>query len=193
LDVHSASYNAIVITLTLMASWILFYWVYAAYRRDLLRDRLFAIRGSLFDLAAHGDIDFDHAAYGALRTTLNGFLRMGHKASLLGFVLITWRVRPIAKEFFDGDHRDYADLWSEAIVGLDEKQVEALETIRIRMHAVLFAHVIATSLIAWVTVVPIVLILIGRVLSSLVLECCRRYPLQITDELDSSAYAVGRV
>ncbi len=66
---------------------VLYFWLYRDYRIDLFRQRLFALRDELFDLARSGAISFDDRAYGLLRSTLNGFIRFGHR---LTFFPVAW-------------------------------------------------------------------------------------------------------
>ena len=59
--------TALSTTLSLIALWALFHWLYRDYRVDLFRQRMFALRDQLFDIAASGRIAFDDPAYGKLR------------------------------------------------------------------------------------------------------------------------------
>src|SRR5437016_2293052 len=69
-------------TLSLVGLWVLFHWLYRDYRVDLFRQRMFALRAELFDMAAAGRIAFDDPAYGKLRGMLNGYIRFAHRVSL---------------------------------------------------------------------------------------------------------------
>ncbi|WP_298014682.1 hypothetical protein [uncultured Aquabacterium sp.] len=62
--------------------------LYNRTRVDNLRQELFAVRDSLFDEAARGNIAFDSRAYLATRTVLNGLIRFGHKLSLTRLLVI---------------------------------------------------------------------------------------------------------
>lgn len=67
--------------------WILIFWLAPDYRVDSIRQRLFAIRDSLFDEAATGKIPFSHPAYIMLRGHINGFIRVAHRLNLFVVVL----------------------------------------------------------------------------------------------------------
>ena len=46
---------------------------------DTFRQRVFEIRDEMFDYAAAGNIDFNHPAYGTIRTLMNGYIRFAHR------------------------------------------------------------------------------------------------------------------
>src|SRR5947209_617518 len=75
--------NNLIITirsaLALFALWFIWYYGFRNYFLDKMRQRLFEIRDRLFDYSADGNIDFNHAAYGNLRLSLNGMLRFAHQ------------------------------------------------------------------------------------------------------------------
>src|SRR5688572_19860233 len=79
--------------LGLYGLWLLWTWLYRDYRIDLFRDRMFALRQDLFDLAAQGVIPFDHPAYGALRRTMNGFIRLADQVNLTATLALALEVR----------------------------------------------------------------------------------------------------
>ena len=61
--------------------WILFYVSGRVLLLDVLRQRLFAIRDSLFDFAADGGIGFEDPAYRELRDDINSLIRFADKMS----------------------------------------------------------------------------------------------------------------
>src|SRR5437667_11487736 len=74
--------TALSTTLSLLALWALFHWLYRDYRVDLFRQRMFTLRDQLFDIAASGRIAFDDPAYGKLRSMINGYIRFAHRINL---------------------------------------------------------------------------------------------------------------
>jgi hypothetical protein len=124
--------------LSLVGLAVFFLWIYRDYRRDLLRARLFTIRAELFDSAAEKHLDFDHPAYGLLRSTLNGFLRFGHRYG--GFRLIG------ATLFLGATSPDQArKRWEAATADLPDDVVCWLEGLRNRMHLAFLKHLCMTS------------------------------------------------
>ena len=69
-------------TIKLVLLWVLGYCFWRPYRTDVFRQRLFALRDELFDLAAGGRISFENPAYWRLRRTLNGGIRFGHRINV---------------------------------------------------------------------------------------------------------------
>jgi len=120
----------------------LFFWPYRDYRRDLFRARLFAIRAELFDGAADGKIRFDHPAYGLLRSTLNGFLRFGHRFGTLRLIAMAFVLDP---HVFSPDY-DFDRRWRESTNSLSPTQREWVKGLREQMNKAFFAHLMMTSL-----------------------------------------------
>src|SRR5688572_24898474 len=85
----------------LVGIWILLFWLYRDYRIDSFRQSMFRLRDRLFDEAALGRIDFAHPAYGSLRITMNGFIRSGHRSSLLHCLAFVIAVRGIKAPSFE--------------------------------------------------------------------------------------------
>jgi hypothetical protein len=119
----------------------LYLWLYRDYRRDLLRTRLFEIRADLFDGAREGRIDFDHPAYGLLRSTLNGFLRYGHKMGAFRLVMMALFLDPKEME----ELYQFQSKWKKALKSLDPQTQNWLEAMREQSHTVLFKHLLATT------------------------------------------------
>jgi hypothetical protein len=140
--------NVILSIAALLGLWILFHWHYAAYRRDLLQNRLFGLRQDLFDFARKGSIAFNHPAYGVLRTTINGFIRVGPRLNLVGVVILLATIKAD-----DIDHREsYTARLDRLSADLPKEVAEDLRKLRFRLNFVVICHVVLTSL-------PIALIL----------------------------------
>jgi hypothetical protein len=97
----------------------------------------------LFDGAADGKIDFNHPAYGLLRSTINGFLRFGPHVGALRLIAM---VLVADKREFGRDY-DFDRRWSEANKTSDPDQRKWLEGLREEMHKALIKHLVATSLV----------------------------------------------
>jgi hypothetical protein len=63
--------------------------LYNNYRIDALRQKLFQLRGELFDWANKGEISFDNDAYITLRETINTYIRFAHFFNLTRFILFS--------------------------------------------------------------------------------------------------------
>jgi hypothetical protein len=134
--------NVILSTAALLGLWVLFHWPYSAYRRDLLQNRLFGLRQDLFDFARKGSIAFNHPAYGVLRTTINGFIRVGPRLNLVGVVILLATVRPD-----DMDHREnYTVRLDRLSADLPHETAEELRKFRFRLNFLVLCHVVLTSL-----------------------------------------------
>jgi len=80
-------YEQIMSLLGLIALWAFWYNLQKPQRVDIFREKLFDLRGDLFDLAANGAIPFEHPAYRQLRLLINGLIRFAHRASFPTLVL----------------------------------------------------------------------------------------------------------
>ena|SRR5438128_5785711 len=61
--------------------------LYEGFRVDAFRQRLFELRGELFNFAAGGGIPFGHPAYVSLRNRINRLIRFAHTYSLVHLLL----------------------------------------------------------------------------------------------------------
>jgi len=179
---------------SLLALWAFYSIAYADYRRDVYRQKLFGLRNELFDLAADGDLSFETPAYKTLRTTLNGFIRFGHRLrfSTLGtFILLEERAKaPDAERF--------AMRWADEVAQLSPEIAMKLNTILMKAHRVAFEQLVLTSPVLLVLIVPPVMLFamknLGQKLWSRPYTWCRnmmgnRWILA----LDSAAFEQGEL
>jgi len=166
--------------------YLFLFWVYKDYRVDCFRQELFELRDDLFDEAASGFLDFESNSYGMLRSTMNGFIRFGHRISfshlLLTYVLLRGRRYSSSVPF---DERLRANL-----LALTEEQKEIVLDYYQKMHFALARHLVKGSPLLILTVVAplIVSIAANRVLRGLI-EIFKT-PI---DRLDSLACVEGEV
>ncbi|MDX8411903.1 MAG: hypothetical protein R8K46_08580 [Mariprofundaceae bacterium] len=135
-----------------MALWWLFISPYREYRIDLLRERLFAARGKLFDQAGSGEIEFSSSAYGMTRTTMNGMIRFAHELSVYRVFSVF-----VVEKFFlhDVESDDYRNRLTAAIKPLTEDQRKLIEGAHAAMALAVVFHVAHTSIL----LAPILIVL----------------------------------
>lgn len=75
-------YNALASLISLAIGCYLYFWRFRSYRIDRFRLEMFQLRDELFDEADDGLIDFDHPAYGMLRSMMNGYIRFAGRLNL---------------------------------------------------------------------------------------------------------------
>jgi len=131
---------------------ILFFWLYRDYRLDLLRQNLFALRDELFDLADEDKLNFEHRAYGMLRSTINGTIQYGHNLGFIELMSMFIATRRLATEH---PAKRYSQRFREACSELDEETQRAVTSIHARMHLLIAEHVIFTSFTLMVTLVTL--------------------------------------
>ena len=140
----------------LAALWWLFAFEYRRYRINLLRQRLFAVRDQLFQEAAAGKISFDSKAYGMTRTTLNGMIRFAHELSIIRLIVMR-----VVQRKADRDEivERYRRARAQAHGELSPEQRALVLNAERQMHLYLLLHLIHTSFLLAMLVLPLQAIL----------------------------------
>jgi len=132
-----------VFAMPLFLFWYLYSVLYASYRLDKFRQELFEIRDVLFKDAENGNIDFDSAAYGRTRETLNGMIRFAHR--------ITFTRVAIIKFMSNEDDRavvySFNERREEYLSELSKSQQEVIVKALFRMHVLVVRHILWSSVI----------------------------------------------
>jgi hypothetical protein len=178
--------------ISLLLLWILLYWFYRDYRVDCLRQRLFEIRDELFDYALEGSVGFNHPAYLQLRTTLNGFIRFAERLDLVSILTLAFAMDAMAKR---GEHvKNFDNQWRVAISDLSKEQAAALSVLVQRMHVQVAVHLLLSSPILLLTIIPIVLVVLLRKMGDNFLRALSERSRHVAvwiESLDSTALAYG--
>lgn len=146
--------------ISLAGIWILYFWLYISYRVDSFRDELFSLRDELFDIARDGHIDYNHAAYGMLRSHINTAVKKGHKVSFTHFL--------VSKIFSYNDKakaaymESYNERWESAIDELDIETRNKLLEIRRRVITAILFQLVLTSSFLFFTTLSFIIILIFK-------------------------------
>ena len=172
-------------------------WSYREYRIDLFRQRMFALRDDLFDEAADGLISFDHPAYGTLRSTMNGFIRFGHRLSLWqGIVLFLLQKVNNSKSRKTGS---FAQTFSKAVKTLSGEKKDRLLHYRNAMEFLVMRHLFLSVPEFFVVSIPLILVFLLVALWSLLKSFFtkrKRKPDQwkrIRDSVDDAALIQGQI
>src|SRR5438552_9516272 len=140
-------------TLSLLGIWVLYSWFYRDYRVDLFRQRLFVLRDGLFDFAEAGQVSFDHPAYGMLRSTLNGFIRFGHRFGLLQIVIFVSRIREA--DLKAAGEPGFEEKWQRVLSDLPPPAREKLNRMLAEMHLIVTDQLVFTSPVLLATLIPV--------------------------------------
>ncbi len=173
--------------ISLGALVIFIFWLNRDYSVDSFRQQMFALRDSLFDEAADGNVEFQSPAYGMLRSTMNGLIRFGHRLSLPHVIAVSFAIEKHMKEV---EHSSFSDRFEENTNTLNAEQKAMLNSYRMKMNIILVRHLVLSSPLLLITViVPLMVsvsanLIIGRVV--------RAFRLPI-DKLDSLALAEGEI
>jgi len=126
----------------------LWYVGWRRYRLDLFRQRLFALRDELFDIAADGDIRFNDYAYSGLRRLLNNTIRFGHRVNSAQVIAIG----VFGSDAPEAVEQSYKD-WLRSVENIENEQVrKKIHSIHERLHYEMVTKIVLTSLPMIVTV-----------------------------------------
>lgn len=137
--------------LSLLAIWVLFFWLYRDYRVDLFRHRLFNLRYELFRLACTDKVAFDNEAYTLLRRSINGTIYFGHQFGSLELLLFA-----VCTKGEDGPVKRYQEAWQRGITTLPPSVQKELETIHRQVHMEILQQIFATSAILMFSLLTLV-------------------------------------
>ena len=155
----------------LLALWALWSFGLRPALIDSFRQQIFTIRDEMFDYAAEGNIDFNHPAYGTIRTLMNGHIRFAHRIDsaliLIFMVYFVFKSKEVNKQKKELQKRIESQMSS-----LPKEQKEKLSDYMERTHFELGKYVLYASpifmilalvvgLLALILLIP--LAVVGRV------------------------------
>lgn len=171
---------------SILLGFILLFWLYIDYRVDLARQKLFALRDSLFDAALREGIPFDAPAYGMLRSTINGSIRFSHRLSLVQLVVFV----ALSKRHIKHARKPFSERLEEKLRGLSRPQAQTIQDHHRQLNFLMVEHVLLSSPILLVTVlVPLVVFLAAKRLVDQALTTFAE-PLE---QMDDAAFELGKV
>lgn len=152
--------------------WIGFFWLYRDYRLDSFRQKLFGLRDELFELGVAEVVDFNSMAYGSLRSLINGTITHGHRFGFFEilFAQLSTRLNSSSDEIV----MRFASNWITACSELSQDGKVAVESIRRRVHLIVFEQVILTS---FILITSLIAVLMG-----VLLKCIQR---QVEEKLSA--------
>jgi len=177
----------IVTTISAVGIWYGFFFLYKEHTVNEFRHRMFALRDQLFDEAADGIIAFDHPAYGIMRTTMNGFIRFGHRISLfeLGVSYLMLRKHTPTNS-------SYLTRLNDSMKSLDKTAADKLRWYQSRMIELVIIQSLAASpifvffLVAYAA--PFKLVSIAR---DKLLNFLSKLLEKPIDSMESAAFVIG--
>lgn len=132
-------YEQIVSLSGLIALWAFWYYLWKPQRVDIVRQKLFALRSDLFDLAADGALPFDHPAYTQLRLLINGLIRFAHRATFLNLILAAKQSEKIPS--------DVLIAWQKSVQKLPEESRNQLMAVHEKVSDAFVGHAVGGSII----------------------------------------------
>ncbi len=164
------------------------FWLYRDYCVDHLRQDLFALRDELFDAAAAGKISFDDPAYVMLRSTINGFIRFGHRLNLIETILLL--IMPGSRQLLAETGPAFDRRWRNATKNMSSESRAVVETIYRRMSGRTLQHIV---LVHPVLMASVVIPLVSWILASVFLELTLRVLREPISAINSAAFAYSEV
>jgi hypothetical protein len=138
-------YEQIVSLLGLIGLWIIWYYFWKPQRIDAFRQKLFALRSDLFDLAANGTVPFDHPAYTQLRLLINGMIRFAHRANFAVLLLAAAESQSAPSEALRA--------WQNSVQELPENTRKQLLDVHASIFELFAKHIIGGSIALWTYIV----------------------------------------
>jgi hypothetical protein len=132
-------YEQIMSLLGLIALWAFWYYLWKPQRVDIFRQKLFALRSDLFDLAANGTVPFDHPGYTQLRLLINGLIQFAHRASFPTLIFAVVQSRTVPP--------DALDAWKKNVSRLPESERKQLLAVHSAVSVVFAKHLIGGSFV----------------------------------------------
>jgi hypothetical protein len=178
--------NALISVASLLGLWFLVFLLYRDYSVDKFRQEMFALRDSLFDEANRGLVPFSHPSYGLLRSTMNGFIRFGHRLGFGQLLFASWMASDTDPNEMPNS---FSKNWEASLDDLSPEQRDRLQYYFLRMNLLVVGHALLRSPIVLVTIVlPVALWLAVRLSTARFLRALSR-PI---DSIDSAAFANGQ-
>lgn len=164
-------YNAIYAAISACALCVFIAVLYRDYRNDVLKQNLFDVRDKLFDMAVEGRIDFNSNAYGMLRRSINGLLFGAESVSFLTLLVLggmSWKNSKLREE-----EERYRQCWQEALDALDPPAQAEVQSLRNEMNFALADHVLFTSPLLQMILLPTLAWAITSVMGSVIADSLR--------------------
>ena len=174
--------------ISLAGLWWILHWLYRDYKVDQFRQRMFAVRDDLFDFAASGSISFQHPAYRMLRFLINGYIRFGHRISILPVFLTYLRLDEEEKEWLE--EHSISEVWQNSTNDLPVPTVRALGEFQKRADELIQQQLILGSPFFVATIVPTVVLIVAVWLP---IKTAKIVFLRVKEGIDLAAYELGKV
>ncbi|MDF3241955.1 hypothetical protein [Pseudomonas veronii] len=130
-----------------LSAMLTLYWLYEVeykrYRLDKFRDKLFMIRGGLFDAAARGEIPLDHPAYLILRTNINGMIRFSHDLTFFRFLLMRSEMKSEAGKSRSAEYKRRVEA---SMVTLTDSQRQLITSTNREVHQSVMLYIAFNSI-----------------------------------------------
>jgi len=165
---------------SLFGLWCLWAFLFREQRTDVFRQEVFRLRDELFDHASsdNTNINFDHPAYGYLRSTLIGFIRCADYLTVIRAVALLRVAQHVP------DHRRTPDPLPDLMMDLNEEDRKFLEVTNNAMHLAVFRKIVFSSILLTVATAPLFVLMRS---TSLLVGLMKRP----VSRLDAVAYQEG--
>lgn len=145
--------NALLTLVSITGIVVVLFWLWPAYRVDRYRYDLFMLRDRLFDLACDGTLAFSDPAYRDARQRLNGMIFMADRVHWLVIALPHFSPRKRRRSEETVKPSGYPNLSDEARA--------ALESIERENHLLMWLHMLYSSPLFLITMLPSFAFIIG--------------------------------
>lgn len=192
------AYTAASSTISLLLLGGLLFWLYPDYRVNRFRQDMFALRDELFSLGQEGALTFDSEAYRLLWNTINGFIRFGHRLTLINTIIYLWWLNEDDMEVVGA--RSFDECYHTAVDPLDSSARERLRSIVERMHTEVAGQIVFSSPVLMMLLVPVLSVAVMKRWGKEMVDSCRprafgflwrSFRIRFVDRIDSAALMLG--
>ncbi len=174
---------------SVLCIWAVWSWGLKPSLLNGFRQSIFAIRDEMFDYAADGGIDFNHPAYGTLRTIMNGYLRFAHRIPDLSFIVF---VLLFERKKSKGIHQNFMEKLEGEMRTLDWETKEKMSQYLKRTGVEVLKYMAFTSPLMLLVVIPILLIaIIGALLHGSLVKS-KNILVESIEPLNETAFSEGK-
>ncbi len=140
----NTEYSIIISILNIMVIFYIIYFGYSKFFIDKYRHNIITLRDHMFDEMIKQGINFDNEAYVLLRTTMNGFIRFGHRLSMWRLIYAFMILKKKST-----DKASFSAKWKNAIEKMPTEQQDFFNRHKFTMEIYTFQYLLLASPELW--------------------------------------------
>lgn len=177
-------YNIVYSLISILFILLFVFWVLQDYFVDKFRQEMFSLRDNLFDEAMNKKIAFNDKPYLMLRTSMNGFIRFGHRLNIWQIIFLNLYAHNGTK-----DHPTFNKKMDVFMKDFTEEQKSIFNRYHVLMNFYVLKYAIFSSTLLTLTVITPVIFFVAMKIQYVMLTKAYK---SFMDRIDSAAFASGK-